>query len=192
MAKKTRKLTKLEQVCIVAVAAVVLLYVYKTRIYDKTLSSLKTTTSSVASLEAEVLKLKASPPAKEVLGKVRTLQAELRKANDELQAVRVSLASSDEVTRVIADIMVSAESHNLKPRTYGPADPPRKARQPADKGDDPLKRSYYRVVVLGNFNDATDFIASLSQASKVVTIEDISIAIENERGELVMSLLLCI
>ena len=69
---------------------------------------------------------------------------------------------------------------------------PMEARQPADKGDDPLKRSYYRVVVLGNFNDATDFIASLSQASKVVTIEDISIAIENERGELVMSLLLCI
>jgi len=192
MAKKTRKLTKLEQVCIVAVAAVVLLYVYKTRIYDKTLSSLKTTTSSVASLEAEVLKLKASPPAKEVLGKVRTLQAELRKANDELQAVRVSLASSDEVTRVIADIMVSAESHNLKPRTYGPADPPRKGKHAADKLDDPLKRSYYRVVVLGSFNDATDFIASLSQTSKVVTIEDISISIENERGDLVMSLLLCI
>ena len=192
MAKKTRKLTKLEQVCIVAVAAVVLLYVYKTRIYDKTLSSLKTTTSSVASLEAEVQKLKASPPAKEVLGKVRTLQAELRKANDELQAVRVSLASSDEVTRVIADIMVSAESHNLKPRTYGPADPPRKGKQAADKVDEPLKRSYYRVVVLGSFNDATDFIASLSQTSKVVTIEDISISIENERGDLVMSLLLCI
>jgi len=192
MAKKTRKLTKLEQVCIMAVVAVVLLYVYKTRIYDKTLSSLKTTTSSVASLEAEVLKLKASPPAKEVLGKVRTLQAELRKANDELQAVRVSLASSDEVTRVIADIMVSAESHNLKPRTYGPADPPRKGKQAADKVDEPLKRSYYRVVVLGSFNDATDFIASLNQTSKVVTIEDISISIENERGDLVMSLLLCI
>jgi len=193
MAKEKRKLTTFEQIGLLVAPVVIVMYFYVQYVYGPANDRVEELAGRVVSLELSIAALEANPPDRNIGDRLRKVEKEEKEANEKLQKARAKLATKADVPSVINEITSNARRSGLERNldirrlegTYRPAKPKEGAPEILYAG-----RTYHSVRVVGPFENILAFLFGLGKGSKIIGVEDATIRIINEDGDLEVTLVL--
>lgn len=189
MAKK--KLTRLEQMGIIALIVVIACFFYVKKVYEPECKRFKVLKEKWIKLSKDVKDLKwKQGSSKSVLASIQEKGEELREVKSELKKSSAVLANKEELPEVLTKISRLASQYNLKVREFAPADGLIKN---FEKGLDieisnGVKRSFYNLTTVGTFLDFREFLRGLEFLPKLVMVEELMIERESENLRIVLLL----
>ncbi|MEW6103255.1 MAG: type 4a pilus biogenesis protein PilO [bacterium] len=181
-----KRLTKLEQMGIVALIAVIACFFYVKKVYEPECKKFKELKGEWDKLSKEVKGLKWQVPSKDTFSSIQ--EEELEKAKSELKKANFILVNEKGLAETLIQISRLTKQYNLKIKEISPAD----EKEPQDKKGLSLNRTLHNLVMAGNFLDFKNFLKEIKSLSKLVTIEKVLIERESEGENLKIILLLAI
>ncbi|MCK4518839.1 MAG: type 4a pilus biogenesis protein PilO [Candidatus Omnitrophica bacterium] len=174
-----KKLTKLEQMGIIALVVVAACFFYVKKVYEPEYKKVKELHKKHIELLGEVKVLKRKQGGrKSIFSSIREREEELEGVKSELKKASLALAGKEELSEVLTMISVLAKEHNLKIREFSPVDD--KELQNSETVFQ--KRNLYNLIMVGGFLDFKDFLKSIEHLPKLVTIERVVVKREDEEG----------
>lgn len=190
-----KKLTRFEQVGIIALSAVIACFFYVKKVYEPECRKFKAIHKKWVKLSKEVKDLKWEQGSKKaILSSIREREKELRKAKSELKKVSGVLAGKEDLSEVLTRISRLAVECNLKIREFSPADNSVRNfdEELNTKISNEAKRNFHNLIIVGGFLDFREFFKKIGFLPKLVTIEKVEIERESEGENLRITLLLLI
>lgn len=190
-----KKLTRLEQMGIIALSVVIACFFYVKKVYEPECRKFKAIHKKWVKLSKEVKDLKWEQGSKKaIFSSIQKREEELKEAKSELKKVSVVLAGKDDLPEVLTRISRLAVECNLKIREFSPAD--NSVRnfdgKPNIKISDRVKRNFHNLIIVGGFLDFREFFKKIGFLPKLVTVEKVMIERENEGESLKIALSLSI
>ncbi len=179
-----KKLTKFEQIGIIAVVGIAIGYFYVGRVYNPAVKKSANVRKQYRELSLKVQDLRYGSVGKKVHTFLSKQKERVSKAKKELKQVESSLAGSENRADIMMRISRSSAEHNLKICLFDPVD---KA-----KSSSFYQRSYYNLKMYGNFTGFREFLGELGRMPKLVTVEKITIERGQDEETLEITLLLSI
>ena len=179
------KMTKLEQVGIVALVAVIACFFYFKKIYEPECKKFKAVKEKWVKFSKEVETLKRKEGgSKFASASIKEKEEELRTAKAELKRVSVVLASRQDSSEILTRISCLATEHNLKIQEFLPVD----ANDIQDVEEVFFKRSFHSLIMVGEFLDFKEFLEGLGALPKLVIVE--KVVVERKREEEFLKIIL--
>jgi Tfp pilus assembly protein PilO len=189
-----KKLTRLEQMGIIALVAVIACFFYVKKVYEPEREKFKEFRTKYIKLTSEVKTLRwERGDEKTVIASIQKQEENLQKAKVELKKTRSVLARKEGLPEILTEINRLAAQNNLKIREFSPAESMKKksGKSTDPKDSERVSRNSYKMVMNGSFLDCKEFLRELGFLSKLVTIGNVIIERENE-SDLKIDLLLSI
>lgn len=186
MAKK--KLTKLEQMGIIALIAVIACFFYVKKVYEPGCKEFKKLEEEWGKLSKEIKELEWQEGGKDASSSIREKEEELEKAKSEFKKTSSVLTDKGELAEMLTQISRLAGQSNLRIREFSPAD----KKELQDKKELSLNRSSHKLIITGSFLDFKDFLKEIGVLPKLVTVKKVVIERESEGESLRITLLLSI
>ena len=179
-----KKLTKFEQIGIIAVVGIAIGYFYVGKVYNPCVKKSANVRKQYRELSQQVQDLRYEPVDKRVHTFLSEQRKRVNEAKKELKQVEVSLAGSEDRADIMMRISRSSAEHDLKICLFDPVD--------KVKSSGFYKRSHYNLKMYGNFIGLKEFLEELGRMPKLVTVERITIERGQDEETLEISLLISI
>jgi len=194
MAKEKRRLTPFEQIGLLIAPVVIIAYVYVQFVYSPANKKAESLAEQVVALERSIAALKANPADRGLRERLEAAQEAEAGVRAKLDEARAKLATKADVPSVINQITSNARLNGLDRnmdirRLEEFARPPKMLSEGAPEilyRD----RTYHSLRVVGPFKNILPFLANLGSGSKIVGVQNASITVVNEKGDLEVTLLL--
>ncbi|MCK5305985.1 MAG: type 4a pilus biogenesis protein PilO [Candidatus Omnitrophica bacterium] len=186
MAKK--KLTKLEQMGIIALIAVIACFFYVKEVYEPECKKFKALKENWTKLSKEVKELKWKQGSKDIFSSIQEKEEELAEAKSKLKKASAILADKEDLSKVMTIISQLARQHNLKIQEFSPVE----GNNPQDAKEVFLNRDFHKLIIVGEFLDLKEFLKGLNFLPKLVTVDKVLIEREGKKSNLKITMLLSI
>ncbi len=179
-----KKLTKFEQIGIIAVVGIAIGYFYVGRVYNPCVKKSANVRKQYRELSQKVQDLRYEPVDKRVHTFLSKQKERVSEAKKELRQIETSLAGSEDRADIMMRISRSSAEHNLKICLFDPVN--------ETKSSGFYQRSHYNLKMYGNFIELEEFLEELGRMPKLVTVEKITIERGQDEESLEITLLLSI
>lgn len=189
MAMLKRKLTRLEQVCIVAIVFVLGGKLYMDHIYDPAMKRFRAVVSERRSLVGAIAALEGTPANPGVFRAALDEEKEALAEAERLSEAEKCLAKEEEIPGLLSQISRMVSSHGLRIRSFDPTE--NEGGKAPSAPRPPHKRSRHTLVLEGPFGGVKAFLSDLPQTPRIVTVARLHLAVAGTgtvRAEIVLEI----